>query len=147
MRTDTYYGDSRYFLLPHNNDVVLAESGKSIKVVFNGVISWQRPYKRTKQRKKRKPSEIPIQEAYSVGEEINYRLTVSLKFKHISFPLHPFSTEPLSYKIGCEYRMLEVVEYSKDTCHDSYFAHIIPSILDKVWIGLVHTPFVEFHIL
>lgn len=146
VRTDIY-GDSRYFLFPQNNDVVLAESGESIKVVFNGVISWQRPPKRTKQKKKRTPSEMPIKETYSVGEESNYWLAVSLKFKHISFPLHPFSNEPLSYKIGCEYRMLEVARYSKDNYHDSYFAHIIPSILDKVWIGLVHTPFIDFQVI
>jgi hypothetical protein len=146
VRTDIH-GDSRYFFFPHNNDVLLAESGESIRVVFNGVISWQKPCKRVKQRQKKIPSKIPIQETYSVGEESNYWLAVSLNFKHINFPLQAFSTDPLSYKIGCEYRMLEVVKYSKETYHDGYFAHIIPSILDKVWIGLVHTPFIEFHIV
>ncbi|NJL89837.1 MAG: hypothetical protein HC916_08655 [Coleofasciculaceae cyanobacterium SM2_1_6] len=141
----SYSTDSPF--LPHNSNVILAAPGKSITLIFRGIISWYKPYKKVKQRKKKKASGVPIKQAYSVGEEDTYQLMTYLVFRDIKLLLSEFSSQPLVYRIRCKYQVREVPKYSKDTYFNSYYTHIVPSILDEIWIGLVRTPFLEFQII
>ena len=152
IRTDrneynyVYDYNSWLYLFPRSDDVVLAESGKSTNLMFQGVIGWQKSHKKTRQRKKKNIEKTSMLENYVAGEENDYKLVVYLVFKDNHFFLRPVSKETHSYKIGCEYRMIEILRSSKENYHNSYFAHIIPN-LDQIWVGIVHTPFIEFQIV
>lgn len=150
-RTDIYgYGGfydykSRSYILPSSDDAVLAEAGKSVNLAFQGAIAWRKPHQKTGRKKKNKEKTL-IPETYVAGEESSYELGAYLILKDTHFLLQSSSKEAHRYKVACEYQMIEIMEYSKDTYQNSYFAPFIPSI-DQIWVGVVHTPFIEFQIV
>lgn len=143
--TDSWY-------VPRDIHVVCVKSGKFNYLSYKGTIAWHRPYhaKRYKNRKRKDFSRIlPLQEEYSQGEEATYYLEVSLDLGDETASLGEFIREPLSYRIKGKYCMSE--NAASGLKFEGRFLDgsksIEPNISDKMWVGIVHTPFLEFQLV